>query len=282
MTLVELCAGSAAVSLALRGADPPLAYQGGKRAYAHRILAALGLQPGLRCEVVLAEPGPWGEAWDLWRTEAGRAATCERLRAWAGEAPRALWERLRSEQVPGDLAERVAVWAVLQSWNFRGRPIHAPDGRWARTGGFDRKSGEGFANYWRSGDAKPYPNRPRTLEKLAASLRALPDLSHVTVLRCRAEEVEPIPGAICYLDPDYQGTTGYGHTFPRPAVLQVAERWRAAGAVVAVSEAEPLPLAGWHHLDLGRGLRRSWSRQQSEWLTMSRAPAGQQSLWGAA
>ena len=36
MTFVELCAGSAAVSLRWlrRGAKPPLAYQGGKRGYA--------------------------------------------------------------------------------------------------------------------------------------------------------------------------------------------------------------------------------------------------------
>ena len=50
------------------------------------------------------------------------------------------------------------------------------------------------------------------------------------------------------------------------------------GRGVAISEAEPLPLAGWHHHRLppapGRG--RTWSAQQAEWLTMSRAPVVRQ------
>ena len=47
-TLVELCAGSAAVSLRWLHpkAKPPIAYQGGKRAYADAILLAMGLRPG--------------------------------------------------------------------------------------------------------------------------------------------------------------------------------------------------------------------------------------------
>lgn len=95
MTIVELCAGSAAVSLRwlARGARPPLAYSGGKRGYADAILAALGQQPGAGKgqEAVLVEPGPWGEAWELWRTPQGRADTCERLRASTSSAPWTPW-----------------------------------------------------------------------------------------------------------------------------------------------------------------------------------------------
>ncbi len=87
-TLVELCAGSAAVSLRWLSSSgrPPLGYQGGKRGYADKILTAMGLCPGggaLAGEVVLVEPGPWGEAWQQWKTPAGRTDTIERLRALA-------------------------------------------------------------------------------------------------------------------------------------------------------------------------------------------------------
>lgn len=84
--------------------------------------------------------------------------------------------------------------------------------------------------------------------------------------------------------PPYEQTTGYGATLPRPDVLTLAARWQAAGCVVAVSEAEPLPLPGWHAHSLPRphGVVRSWSRQQAEYLTISREPRGQLALLGGA
>lgn len=70
-----------------------------------------------------------------------------------------------------------------------------------------------------------------------------------------------------YLDPPYQGATGYGWDCPRESVLVLARAWERAGAVVAISEAVPLDLEGWHHLELT--LRGG----KPEWLTLSRPPA---------
>lgn len=266
--LIELCAGSAAVSLRYLSSTgrPPIAYQGGKRGYADRILAAMGLAPGAGggSDVVLCEPGPWGEAWDLWRTPAGRAGTIDRLRAWGEEDPRALWERLTAAPVPTDAAERVATWAVLTHTGFGSKPVLVSDGAWDEHGldtGYER----GLA--WKCG-----------LDGVARRLERLPDLSRVTVFRCDAQEVPPLPGAIVYIDPPYQGTTcAYGHGLPRAEVLALAERWRAAGAaLVAVSEQEALGLPGWRAHDLGApaGSRRTWSKQRREVLTLS-GPARQ-------
>jgi hypothetical protein len=62
---------------------------------------------------------------------------------------------------------------------------------------------------------------------------------------------------------------------PRADVLEVAHRWHAAGATVAISEAVPLPLPGWHHvrIDGERRGSRTFSVQQAEWLTLSHPPA---------
>lgn len=277
MTLVELCAGSAAVSLRyLFGrARPPLAYQGGKRGYADQILAAMGLRPGQGrdAEIVLCEPGPWGEAWDLWRTPAGRADTIERLRAWADEDPRALWERLRSAPVPADAAERVATWAVLQFWNFARMPVTV-----AATWGVQ---GLNATEAYRREMRPETGSRDVRLPIMIADLAALPDLSRLTVFRCDAADVPPLPGAVCYIDPPYAGTTcAYGHGLERSRVVEIAERWRAAGAHVFVSEAEPLPIEGWHVKELGgpAGFGRTWSKQRREFLTMSRPAQGQLSL----
>jgi len=94
-----------------------------------------------------------------------------------------------------------------------------------------------------------------------------------------ASTVEPgiLPaGTVVYMDPNYQGTTGYRHSISREQVLTVAQRWADAGALVCVSEAEPLDLPGWYHVDITGcrvGQKRTFSKQQSEWLTMSRPPA---------
>lgn len=277
-TLVELCAGSAAVSLRwLRPkARPPLGYQGGKQGYADAILDALGMRPGdgVGNDIVLCEPGPWGDAWEHWRTIEGRADTCARLEAWAGEDPRTLWERLRAAPVPVEMGERVATWAVLQFWGFANKPVTWAGSEWEEHGFIglpayraEQRERGAAAGY----DVSSWATRSLRLPDVVALLRRLPDLSRVRVHRGPAQDLAPIPGAAVYLDPPYQDATGYGHAFPRAEVLATAECWRAAGCVVAVSEACPLPLDGWRTMRLPKrkGAGRTWSKQQEEWLTVS-------------
>jgi hypothetical protein len=109
-----------------------------------------------------------------------------------------------------------------------------------------------------------------------------------------AREVDPgpclPPGTVAYMDPPYVGTTGYAADLPRADVVALARRWAAAGAVVCISEAEAIPelvAEGWHavRIDGERvGQKRTFSKQQAEWLTLNRAPAWvpsvQQGLFG--
>ena len=119
-----------------------------------------------------------------------------------------------------------------------------------------------------------------------AACRPLPALIHPDA---RAVDPGPAlpPGTVCYMDPPYVGTTGYASDLPRAEVVALALRWAAAGAVVCVSEAEAIPelvAEGWHavRIDGERvGQRRTFSRQQAEWLTLSRAPAWVPSVQGA-
>jgi hypothetical protein len=86
-------------------------------------------------------------------------------------------------------------------------------------------------------------------------------------------------GTVAYMDPPYVGTTGYGHDLPRSEVVALARRWSAAGAMVAISEAEPiadLVAEGWHAVRIDgerKGQARTFSKQKDEWLTLSRPPA---------
>jgi hypothetical protein len=108
----------------------------------------------------------------------------------------------------------------------------------------------------------------------------------------RAQDV-PIPlGAsdhFVYIDPPYAKTTGYANDLPRDEVVRIASQWADAGAFVGVSEQEPIPAlmdAGWCavRIDQDRtGQKRTFSRQQGEWLTLSRPPVVrpgiQEGLW---
>lgn len=95
-------------------------------------------------------------------------------------------------------------------------------------------------------------------------------------------------GTVVYMDPPYAGTTGYKHDLGRDEVVAIAEKWRAAGARVHISEAEPIPIPGWHHVEI-TGERKGQARTfgaTREFLTCSHPPAWmpavQHSLFGRA
>ena len=133
MRVIELCAGSAALSRYLLGLGRLLPYMGGKDRYAAAIARECGVYPGDVTEAILVDPGPLPEAVAL--VAAGgepRARVLSRLREWAAvprEGRRDLWERIRSEPVPTERVERVARLLLLQRWSFRSKPVSS---RWSR------------------------------------------------------------------------------------------------------------------------------------------------------
>jgi hypothetical protein len=328
---VELCAGTAALSLRLhrRHARPPVSRMGAKTGYADAILRVLGLRPGQGAAHYLwCEPDPGVRL----LLEAYRDANLAReaaaiIRGWADEEPRALWERLRAEGPPrGVDAGEVARWARLTTAN-RLIPATWVDGQWRNTGdGGSTFGGDEFctpavdlaAKFEASvgdmpaiveADARRVDPREvaRTMfMQQAAYRRGEPDsgfddeqargrpgaiaalmgwqspLPMPATIHPDARGIEPgpdlPPGAIAYMDPPYVGTTGYGHDLPRSEVVALARRWSAAGAMVAISEAEPiadLVAEGWHAVRIDgerKGQARTFSKQKDEWLTLSNAP----------
>lgn len=110
---------------------------------------------------------------------------------------------------------------------------------------------------------------PCTGENISANLAG--DLERHCALRVRArQDINSDiarPGA---------KTTGYAHDLPRSEWVPIAREWAAAGAWVLVSEAEPIPelmAEGWHAVEITAcrvGQRRTFSKQQREWVTSSR------------
>ena len=261
--LVELCAGTAALSLRLaaKHARPPVSRMGAKTGYADVILRVLGLRPGQGADRYL-----WCEPDDgvrlllhAYTDRALATAAAEIIRGWKDEEPRALWERLRAEgpaKCPPVDAREVARWWLLGAWSAHGKDRNSYGGP-GRPGGSETE---------REGTAR----RGETATGLPATIH--PD----------ARPLEPTnlpPGTVAYMDPPYQGTTPYAHLLPRQDVVAMARRWADAGALVCISEAEPIPelmADGWHAVEIGGervGQKRTFSKQQREWLTMNREPA---------
>ena len=81
-----------------------------------------------------------------------------------------------------------------------------------------------------------------------------------------------LDGVVVYMDPPYVGTSGYLHDLPRSEVARLARSYDALGAIVCISEAEPIDL-GWDSIEIFKtGHVRTFSRQQREFLTINRSP----------
>lgn len=272
----ELCCGMSAVSLALFGGAPPVSRMGSKTGYAKTILRVLGIRPGSGADLVLLNDPDEDIArlWACLMDEEHRQQVVDQIKAWIPcptggyECPgcdrcshkkgrwdaRDLWETLKADR-KADRKEgpkEVARWLFMANTAYRaGHPEH---GGFVQPGS-DRLTMEG-------------------LNKRLLSLSPIPAL----VSNLPAEQYQPMEfegRRVIYIDPPYQNTKGYRHKFPREAVIRVAERWFRAGWEVVISEAEPIDIEGWYHVDIGgerTGQKRTFSRQQSEWLTMSSKP----------
>ena len=336
---VELCAGTAALSLRLhrRHARPPVSRMGAKTGYADAILRVLGLRPGQGAAHYLwCEPDPGVRLLlEAYRDPGLAQEAAAIIRGWVDEEPRALWERLRAEGPPrgvdaGEVARHlfVASRAIpgtvsegISRLRYMGSREEVPDGsagravsrralasalagslgieatveadarrvdprevaRWAWV---QRRTHPGNErSFLHQVPVKPVANPARqglrwTHEQPAPLFEVLPVIEATIVDNAGIIEPGPDlpPGTVAYMDPPYVGTTGYGHDLPRSEVVALARRWSAAGAMVAISEAESigdLVAEGWHAVRIDgerKGQARTFSKQKDEWLTLSHAP----------
>lgn len=259
------------MSMHLLGSSAPAAYLGGKRTWAPAIVALLGLERPQ--ELHLVEPGPWGRVWQALsnRTDATVALLC--LERWVGRDSKELWVELAEAPVPKDAGVFAATFLHLQTCSFGGKPVRVDGDRWKTPG---------FANLAVSARERGFVERtpvrltlPR-VERAVAALQALP----VRVDVLRAQELLPSEarGSVVLLDPPYAGREGYADSFVREDVVQVAQGWAEAGAVVAVCEAEPvgeLLEAGWQARKLWRTNRQPRTAMGApvEWITANRLTA---------
>lgn len=262
---IELCAGTASLSLRLHRADahPAISRMGAKTGYAEAILGVLGLNPGDRAaEYVWCEPDA-GVRMLLGSYSQPKDEIVAALQAWLDVPPRELWSQLKAEGPPKDPSPReIARVARILTSN---RLINLDTHTW-------KNSGKGGSTFGGADFCTP-------LEGLIRSFREAPSDMVVQVESdARRLPVERGEGAIVYIDPPYVGTTGYASDLPREDVVALARRWADAGATVCISEAEAIPellMDGWFQVEITgskQGMPRTFSKQQREFLTLNREP----------
>lgn len=172
----------------------------------------------------------------------------------------------------GDVAagfERVAGWLTVGAGSFKAcEPESGWHGLHLRRPNDDgyRPNREGLA---RACDAVARPSR-------WPSVAVLPSIPTAADVARWLGTPGDLSGCVVYADPPYAGTTGYGSNLTRDEVIAYARDFDALGAVVCISEAEPLTALGWEATAITggrRGQKRTFSRQQEEYLTMNRPPA---------
>ena len=168
----------------------------------------------------------------------------------------------------------VARWAALQDMSLNGKGVAAGLGALVTpvgTAAWSRHA-RGEAVDWKQCHG-PGPLLPK--------VEAMPHLA-AALIHPDARTIDPPtlpPGTVVFIDPPYVNTTGYAHDLPRAEVVTLARRWAAAGATVAISEAEPIPelvAEGWYSVDITNqraGQKRTFSKQQAEHVTLNRPPA---------
>lgn len=273
--LVELCAGTASVSLwALARVPPLVGYMGSKRRDAARLCTILGARDPR--SVTIVDAGPWGDVWQTLSTSDGRRGTVDVLTDWhaRGTLPE-VWPTLLSPPSL-DAATRTAQYLCLQARSATNIPVwwsetslrwESPSG--TRTETAHQRGGAAAENRTQGSrlDGGLCPTvesrgivRIATIAERIAALDAI-DWQRVRVVHGSAVYVEPVPGSTVYIDPPYLGAPRYAAMLSRDSVIDIATQHARVARCVVVSEASPLPIPGWRAMPL-----RQWGCK-SEWIT---------------
>ena len=176
-----------------------------------------------------------------------------------------------SERFEG-MAQQVAAAAAAAA-----RTMPQAQARGATEGDFlPRVAPSGTVRYAPDAPASGFESVLRSGWPPVAILPRIPDPGEVAAWLGTPGDLQ---GVIVYMDPPYVNTTGYAHDLPRAQVVSIARRYAALGAVVAISEAEPIHALGraWKAVRITEqrvGQKRTFSKQKEEWLTISSGSHG--------
>lgn len=244
MTFYDVCCGSAAVSLThMYGSKLSLCrYWGSKLHFSEDTLRHMSVPPTSR--YVLADAGYSVVAMRSLRERATEVLRW--LASWRSEDPEVLW-RVLSSTTPGrDEVFDAATWLVLQAGAALGKQVFLRDGRWV-TAGQSRLSPSAVKKGFKAAFSM------EMLFRNVATVAGVLEQNDVAFLHGPVGGLDLVvaPGDVVYLDPPYNETTGYNHSFSRDEVVRFSLDAAARGGKVFVAEKEPvreLLLVGWRQV----------------------------------
>jgi site-specific DNA-adenine methylase len=233
--------------------QPPVTYQGAKQRIAKQIVdamdcsdcpkffdlccgsGAISLEMVFRgwfepTQITMVDAGPWGLFWEA----VGRSQfQLYMMEYWCNQVPtdraqiKEFMEHLSKQPVDQNAPY---VFLLLQAASFGGKAIWIKDGRWQNCS---------FRSYWqptatssRRSPVNPMMPMPETLYSRVCEIVSAMD--GVNGICGKVESVCPPHDSLVYIDPDYEGTTGYGHS------LDVREYSKRLRARHYISEGKPL------------------------------------------
>lgn len=268
-TFIEGCCGSGSITLYLCGMNKGiLSYQGSKWKYRKQIEEIIQGKGFVgRPEIVkLYDPGPWSNVLLTLRHHKNEVIT--KLRQYQQEDPRLIYDKLQFQPIPINHIDYAADFLFLQRLSFSGKAVGSSSGIW-NSPGFNSACAYGIKGTEKFGEVKPMiPSLIKNLETLQLNL--LPRLITGKYL--------PLPdgfatNTVLYLDPPYFNSTKYPDgDLSRQEVIKFANAWHQAGAVVLVSEAEPLSeLKNWKQVCISgvKNVNNLFRSKKEEWVTVS-------------
>lgn len=267
---------------------------GSKGRYAHAILARMGLQPGEGAERFV-----WCDADDgarlLMRSYLNRdmrneaARTLRSFRRQTTDARRRLWQQLKEQGPlrvgPAATGSELARWMRVCGSN---RLVNLCPQTWRNTGsGGSTFGGDQF--FTLSGHLADRLEATSMFDGTPAQFAVHACVCSAMAVVQTAVRRQSMRGVRVLIDPPYEGTSPYAHTYPHAQVVQDALQWQEVAGpqcVVAVCESEPvaeLVERGWHATEITHESAwgsKKFSRSKREWMTISVRPFGPTRLFG--
>lgn len=237
----DLCCGSGSVSIELvnRGYDPHL--------------------------IRMVDAGPWGL---VWNAIARGEFHLYMMQYWCNQVPEKREKvsefLLELSRQPVDYPNAPYVFLLLQAGSFGGKAIWIKDGRWQNCS---------FRAFWqptatskRRSPVNPMMPMPATLYTRLCDIVSRMDGICADCVLVEHMAAKIGSDATVYIDPQYNGTTGYGHSLNIDAVVSQIH------ATTFVSEGRALPGASTSHcISAGRakgGISGTRRIANEEWLSV--------------
>ena len=253
---IELCGGSAAITMYLTKQEPILSYAGSKRSYAADLIRLMKLDNERIQSFHLNEPGLW---YDIhYGLQENRHAVASAIDCQS--EPKLVYKIAcvkTTVAVPSETHERAAAAVLRLAGTFGNHEV----------GGFKgcnpKRQKDGFS-----------PNRTTIVSRL---YRYQP-VSEWLLTRQDASQIIPYTKrngrTVCYMDVPYVGKEkSYVHQFSRDQTIKTALAWKGKGCDVYISESTPikeLMELGWKSSPVESNSHANYRVRRNatnEWLT---------------